>query len=130
SERGPRRPRPPPRPPPRTRVWLPLRVSELARLVVLRLPLPLPLDLCLRRVLPPFHLLRVEVIDQTLFRDRGLRDTAPQPLQSTPEMESGKEGYMTHTEFEAKTYQINVPRLGAHLDPPEILGILGEIRHR
>ena len=109
---------------------LALRASELARLVVPRLPLPLPLDLCLRRVLPPFHLLHVEAIDQTLFRDRGLRDTAPQPLQSTPEMESGKEGYTTHAGFEAKTYQRNVPRLGAHLDPPEILGILRELRHR
>src|SRR6185312_7169820 len=109
---------------------LPLRASEFARLVMPRLPFALPLDLCLRRVLPPFHLLRMEAIDQTLFRDRGLRDTAPQPLQSTPEMESEKEGYTTHAKFEAKTYQRNVPRLGAHLGPPEILGILGEIRHR
>ena len=76
-----------------------------------------------------FHLLRVKTIDQALFRDRRLRDTASQPLQSTPEMESGKEGYTTHAKFEAKTYQRNVPRLGAHLDPPKILGILGEIRH-
>src|SRR6185312_6150509 len=59
---------------------LPLRASELARLVVPRLPLSLPLDLCLRRVLPPFHLLRVEAIDQALFRDWRLRDAAPQPL--------------------------------------------------
>src|SRR6185312_10104303 len=109
---------------------LPLRASEFARLVVPRLPFPLPLDLCLCRVLPPFHLLRMEAIDQTLFRDRGLRDTAPQPLQSTPEMESGKGGYTTRAGFEAKTYQRNVPRLGAHLDPPKILGILGELRHR
>src|SRR6185437_3266273 len=127
SERGPRRPRPPPRPPPRTRVWLPLRVSELARLVVLRLPLPLPLDLCLRRVLPPFHLLRVEAIDQALLRDRGLRDAAPQPLQSTPEMESRKGGLHKMRQIRNQSYQRDVPHFRAHLDPPEILGVLGEV---
>jgi hypothetical protein len=45
-------------------------------------------------------------------------------------MASGKGDYTTHDEFETKTYQGNVPRLGAHLDPPKILRILGEIRHR
>jgi len=44
-------------------------------------------------------------------------------------MESGKEDYTTHAGFEVKTYQRNVPRLGAHLDPPKILRILGELRH-
>src|SRR6185312_8115088 len=75
---------------------LPLRASELARLVVPRLPLPFPLDFRLRRILPPLHLLRVEAIDQALFQGRGPRGAAPQPLQNAPEIGSGEGNYTTH----------------------------------
>ena len=72
---------------------------------------------------------RVEAVDLAFFRDRGFRGASPQPLQNAPEIGSGEGNYTTHDEFEAKTHQGNIPRLGAHLDPPKIIRILGELRH-